>query len=40
MNKLIKLSKSSIGFDEKEAVMRVLDAEFLGMGQEVELFHS
>ena len=39
MNK-IRLSKSSIGKDEKSAVLDVLDKEFLGMGQEVELFEK
>lgn len=39
MNK-IRLSKASIGVEEKEAVLRVLDAEYLGMGQEVQLFEE
>ncbi len=34
----IKLSKSCIGADEKQAVMSVLDGGFLGMGQEVQKF--
>lgn len=38
--KVIRLSKSSIGSEEKSAVLEVLDKEFLGMGQEVELFES
>ena len=33
--KKIRLSKSSIGSQEKEAVLKVLDNEFLGMGEEV-----
>jgi len=37
MNK-IRLSKSSISNLEKEAVLRVLDKEYLGMGDEVKLF--
>jgi dTDP-4-amino-4,6-dideoxygalactose transaminase len=32
---LIRLSKSSIGVEEKEAVLAVLEKEFLGMGKEV-----
>lgn len=39
MNK-IRLSKSSIGLEEKEAVVKVLDKEFLGMGEEVSLFEQ
>lgn len=38
--KVIRLSKSSIGKDEKSAVLNILDKEFLGMGQEVELFEK
>lgn len=34
----IKLSKSSIGRAEKNAVLEVLDLEYLGMGREVEKF--
>ena len=37
MNK-IRLSKSSILQAEKDAVLKVLDKEFLGMGEEVKLF--
>ena len=37
---LIRLSKSSIKAAEKQAVMRVLDNEFLGMGEEVCLFEE
>ena len=37
MNK-IRLSKSTIGQEEKDAVLAVLDKEFLGMGAEVNLF--
>lgn len=36
----IKLSKSCIGADEKQAVMSVLDGGFLGMGKEVQLFEQ
>jgi dTDP-4-amino-4,6-dideoxygalactose transaminase len=36
----IKLSKASISEIEKEAVLRVLDKEFLGMGEEVKLFEE
>ena len=36
----IRLSKSCIGKEEKEAVSKVLDAEFLGMGQDVKNFES
>ncbi|QWD87857.1 DegT/DnrJ/EryC1/StrS family aminotransferase [Polynucleobacter paludilacus] len=39
-NKLIRLSKSCIGPAEKEAVLRVLDDEHLGMGSYVQLFES
>lgn len=39
MNK-IRLSKSSISQAEKEAVLRVLDKEYLGMGEEVKLFEE
>ncbi len=38
--KKIRLSKSSIGSEEKEAVLEVLDNEFLGMGEEVKLFED
>lgn len=37
-DKLIRLSKSSIGPAEKEAVVNVLDNEYLGMGQQVRDF--
>ena len=37
---LIKLSKSCLSDAEKQAVMAVLDREFLGMGQEVNLFEQ
>ena len=37
-NNLIRLSKSCIGAAEKEAVMNVLDNEYLGMGQKVKDF--
>jgi len=39
MNK-IRLSKSTIGDEEKNAVLAVLDKEFLGMGEEVKLFEQ
>ncbi len=39
MNK-IRLSKSSIGESEREAVLKVLDHEFLGMGSEVQNFEN
>tara|TARA_B100001093_G_scaffold367902_1_gene352814 strand:- start:291 stop:1415 length:1125 start_codon:yes stop_codon:yes gene_type:complete len=39
-NKLIRLSKSCIGAAEKEAVMNVLDNEYLGMGQKVKDFED
>ena len=39
MNK-IRLSKSSISQDEKEAVLKVLEKEYLGMGEEVKLFEE
>jgi len=38
--KKIRLSKSSIGEEEKDAVLKVLDHEFLGMGEEVMLFEK
>ena len=37
---MIRLSKSSIGETEKQAVMGVLDREFLGMGEEVQQFEE
>lgn len=36
--KLIRLSKSCLRDGEKQAVLRVLDKEFLGMGEEVQVF--
>jgi dTDP-4-amino-4,6-dideoxygalactose transaminase len=39
MNK-IRLSKSSISQAEKDAVLKVLDKEYLGMGEEVRLFEE
>ena len=39
-NKLIRLSKSVIGKAEKQAVLGVLDREYLGMGKEVEKFEN
>lgn len=38
--KVIKLSKSCISRKEKEAVMKILDDEFLGMGKEVASFEK
>lgn len=39
-NKAIRLSKSCISDSEKQAVMGVLDREYLGMGAEVQEFES
>ena len=39
-NKLIRLQKSCISEKEKKAVRKVLDNEFLGMGEEVKLFEN
>jgi dTDP-4-amino-4,6-dideoxygalactose transaminase len=36
----IRLSKSSISQAEKDAVLKVMDSEFLGMGEEVKLFEN
>ena len=36
----IRLSKASLGLDEKEAVLRPLDNSFLGMGPEVKAFEN
>jgi dTDP-4-amino-4,6-dideoxygalactose transaminase len=36
----VRLSKSSVGQEEKDAVCRVLDAGYLGMGTEVKLFEQ
>ncbi|KYG64736.1 aminotransferase [Bdellovibrio bacteriovorus] len=36
----IRLSKCSVGQEEKDAVCRVLDNEYLGMGKEVQLFEQ
>jgi dTDP-4-amino-4,6-dideoxygalactose transaminase len=38
--KLIRLSKSCLSISEKQAVMRVLDSEYLGMGAEVQKFEN
>jgi len=38
--KMIRLSKSCLGNAEKQAVMGVLDREYLGMGSEVQLFEQ
>ncbi len=38
MQNIIRLSKSSISDSEKQAVMAVLDREYLGMGSEVQQF--
>ena len=40
VGKLIRLSKSSISILEKRNVIKVLSKEFLGMGQEVQLFEK
>mgnify|MGYP001168967589 CR=1 FL=1 len=37
---MIRLSKSSLGKAEKNSVMKVLNKEFLGMGEEVQLFEN
>jgi dTDP-4-amino-4,6-dideoxygalactose transaminase len=37
---MIKLSKSSIGEEEKKAVVKVLDGEYLGMGEKVASFEN
>ena len=37
---MIKLSKSCLSKKEKNAVLRVLDKEFLGMGPEVKKFEN
>ena len=39
-NKIIRLSKSCISNAEKQAVAKVLDHEYLGMGTEVQLFED
>ncbi len=39
-SELIRLSKCSISLDEKKAVNKVLDSEFLGMGPEVNKFEE
>jgi len=39
-NKIIRLSKSCIGDAEKQAVMDVLDREYLGMGVQVQQFEE
>lgn len=36
----IRLSKSSVGVEEKEALARVIDGAYLGMGDEVRLFEE
>ena len=36
----IRLSKSCVGQEEKDAVCRVIDAGYLGMGKEVQLFEE
>lgn len=38
--KIIRLSKSTLGVNEKQAVLDVLDKEFLGMGKEVQIFEE
>lgn len=39
-NKNIRLSKCSVGQEERDAVLRVLDSEYFGMGKEVQLFEE
>ncbi|MCX9081630.1 MAG: DegT/DnrJ/EryC1/StrS family aminotransferase [Candidatus Methanoperedens sp.] len=39
-DRLIRLAKSVIGDEEKKAVMGVLDREYLGMGNEVQIFEK
>lgn len=39
-DRLIRLAKSVIGDEEKKAVMGVLDREYLGMGNEVQVFEK
>jgi dTDP-4-amino-4,6-dideoxygalactose transaminase len=39
-DRLIRLSKSCLGEAEKQAVMGVLDREYLGMGVEVQQFEQ
>jgi len=39
-NKIIRLSKSCLKDGEKQAVMRILNKEFLGMGEEVQIFEQ
>ena len=39
-DKIIRLSKSCIGNEEKKAVLDVLDNEYLGMGKEVLKFEN
>lgn len=36
----IRLSRSSVGIEEKEALSRVIDGAYLGMGEEVRLFEE
>lgn len=40
MENIIRLSKSCIGQEEKNAVLKVLDRELLGMGEEVYFFEN
>src|SRR5689334_10199543 len=37
---IIRLSKSCVGIEEKQALARVVDAGYLGMGREVQLFEE
>ena len=37
---IYRLSKSSLSDLEKEAVLRIIDREYLGMGSEVSLFEK
>ncbi len=36
----VRLSRSSVGIEEKEALARVIDGAYLGMGEEVRLFEE
>lgn len=38
--RVLRLSKCSLGTEEKNAIVRVLDSEFLGMGKEVQAFEQ
>ncbi len=38
--KMVRLSKSCVGEEEKAALSRVIDGEYLGMGKEVQMFEQ